>query len=116
MEYHAHIYWNSLEEKTLAYHLRAPLIKMGCLVGIMHENPIGPHTLPQYQARFSESLKQKVQILIQLRAKILSVLIHESTEDDVRDHTEGAVWFGPQLRLDLEWLKNNVHRHERRKL
>jgi DOPA 4,5-dioxygenase len=34
----------------------------------------------------------------------LSVLVHPLTEDEPRDHTEGARWLGPRLGLDLSKL------------
>lgn len=116
MEYHAHVYWSDSKHRQLAYNLRATFIQLGCLVGVMHDVAVGPHSLPQYQVRFSDEHKQKIEILLRLRAKELSALIHESTKDDVRDHTEGASWIGKELPLNLEWLENNTHRDERRKL
>ena len=37
----------------------------------------------------------------------LRVLLHESINNDLRDHTEGARWLGEPVALDLEWLATN---------
>lgn len=41
----------------------------------------------------------------------LTILLHEDTGDDLRDHTEGTRWLGNELKLDLVWLENYVKNH-----
>jgi len=35
-----------------------------------------------------------------------SILIHEKTNDQMYDHTEGGRWLGSPLELNLEFLRN----------
>lgn len=108
MEYHAHIYWRSSDQKQVAIDMRKQLAELGCLVGSVHDEPIGPHPLPMFQAIYTTDNQNSVEQLIENNRQDLSVLLHESINDDVRDHTEGARWLGEQLDLDLVWLDRYV--------
>lgn len=105
MEYHAHIYWSTPEQRDQALKIRETLVDLGCQVGRVHDEPIGPHPLSMFQAVYDSSNQDVVEnLLVDMRGG-LSVLLHESVNDDVRDHTEGARWLGEQLQLDLVWLE-----------
>lgn len=104
MRYHAHIYWENEAQRFEALHLREPLRELGCKVGSIHEEPIGPHPLAMYQVNYNSTIAKAVEGLL-YKAK-LHILLHEDTGDDVRDHTQGARWIGRPLNLDIAWLKN----------
>lgn len=104
MDYHAHIYWASPEQRDQALQIRETLKGLGCKVGQVHEVPIGPHPLPMFQVAYNSNMQDSVEELLVTMRQDLSVLLHESINDDVRDHTEGARWFGEKLSLDLVWL------------
>ena len=106
MYYHAHIYWQNESQRFEALHLRQPLQELGCQLGTIHEIPIGPHPLPMYQVNYCTTIQDSVEAL--LKSTGLTVLLHEDTGDDLRDHTEGARWIGQELKLDLEWLAEYV--------
>lgn len=106
MHYHAHIYWNRTEERLVALSLRDELSKLGCSLGRVWDQSIGPHPLPMYQVNYNSVNAILVEKL--LSNKGLSVLLHEDTGDDVRDHTSGARWIGTPLELDIKWLEQYV--------
>ena len=73
-----------------------------------HSKPIGPHTLPFWEADFSNSknvnqdLGEIIIWLLQNR-KNHSVLIHPHTYGQfVIDHTQNAIWLGEKLELNLK--------------
>lgn len=104
MNYHAHIYWNSKFERDRAISIRQQLQNLGCGLGRIWDEPIGPHPLPMYQVMYDDSIKDKVEEY--LMPKNLSILLHEDIGiDHVRDHTEGARWIGTPLQLDLDFLR-----------
>jgi len=103
MDYHAHIYWQNEDQRRRALLLRYPLEQLGCGVGRICDEPIGPHPHAMYQASYHSDNASKVEDLLQ--GSGLDVLLHEDTGDDVRDHTQGARWLGNELKLDLEWLE-----------
>tara|TARA_Y100001970_G_C13547738_1_gene515347 strand:+ start:123 stop:443 length:321 start_codon:yes stop_codon:yes gene_type:complete len=105
MNYHAHIYWKSQEEKKLALSTRVYLEKHGCVLGRVWDSPKGPHPLPMFQIKYNSSNKKKIEKY--LINKNLTILLHEDIgKDHIRDHTIGARWIGAPLSLDLEFLKN----------
>lgn len=109
MYYHAHVYWSTPEQRAKAISLRDLLAKTGAGLGRVWDKPIGPHPLPMYQVSYCDDIKSLVEHL--LDNQDLSVLLHEDTGDDLRDHTEGARWIGNKLTLNLEWLEEYVRRH-----
>lgn len=110
MYYHAHVYWSTTEQRTRAIGLREQLARTGAGLGRVRDQPIGPHPLPMYQVNYCDDIKELVERC--LDDKGLSVLLHEDTGDDVRDHTEGARWIGKKLDLNLVWLEEYVrNRH-----
>jgi DOPA 4,5-dioxygenase len=106
MNYHAHIYWENDEEKIKALSLREPLIKLTCDLGRVWDRPIGPHPLPMFQAKYSDSIKQNVEDLLSNSGLI--VLLHEDTGDDIKDHTLGARWIRRSLDLNIDWLRKHA--------
>lgn len=109
MIYHAHIYWSNVtpDQRIWALHLRSLLRKLGCEIGKPHDVPIGPHPMPMFQAIYNSDNQSIVESMLSDQRNNLTVLLHENTNNDIRDHTEGARWLGTPLTLDLEWLANN---------
>ena len=106
MNYHAHIYWENESQRFEALHLRQPLQELGCHLGTIHDEPIGPHPMAMYQVNYNSSNSKDVENLL-YKAK-LHILLHEDTGNDVRDHTEGVRWIGRPLDLNIKWLENYV--------
>lgn len=103
MQYHAHIYWQNESQRREALNLRQPLQALGCQLGRIWNEPIGPHPLAMYQVNYSDANAANVETLLAITK--LDILLHEDTGDDVRDHTEGARWLGNKLKLDIAWLE-----------
>ena len=92
MNYHAHIYWKTIEEKKIALSTRSYLQKQGCILGRIWDIPKGPHPLPMFQVKYNS--KNQKQVEKYLKNTSLTILLHEDIGyDHVRDHTEGARWF-----------------------
>lgn len=109
MYYHAHVYWSTHEQRAVALGIRDQLAKLDCGLGRVWDQAIGPHPLPMYQVNYCTSIQESVEALLQSTG--LTVLLHEDTGDDLRDHTTGTRWLGETLKLDLEWLEEYVRTH-----
>lgn len=109
MYYHAHVYWSTPEQRATALALRDLLAETSAGLGRVWDQPIGPHPLPMYQVNYCDDIKNLVERFLDNRG--LSVLLHEDTGDDLRDHTVGARWIGPKLELDLDWLEAYAKKH-----
>ena len=116
--YDIHTYWNNNNkvERQLAYDLRekvlktfSPEIEAGDIrVYKFHDTPIGPHTLNMWELDFKKpELFAKLVPFFQLNHAKLSVSIHPRTsQGDLKDHTDHAMWLGHKVRLDTSFLKD----------
>lgn len=106
-EYHGHIYWATTEQRETAMWLRPLLNSIDCRLGNVHDRPIGPHPLPMYQIEYSGTNQAVIENFLRQNCRNLTVLLHEVSGDDIRDHTDGARWIGKPLELDLEFLRSH---------
>ncbi len=104
MDYHAHVYWLTPEERETALSLHFQLEEWGCKIGRVWDQPIGPHPLPMYQVLYNSSNAHLVEDFLSKHRGTCSVLLHESILDDLRDHTEGTRWLGTPLELKLDFF------------
>jgi len=105
--YHAHVYYSDAETKQRAEILRAGIEALGIahVMGRWHDAPIGPHPVGSYQVAFDAHLFGQLVPWLALNRNGLSVLVHPTTADQVLAHSEQALWLGPQLTLDLGFLR-----------
>ena len=88
MNYHAHIYWNTKEEKAKALELRIFLHDNGCSLGRIRDEAVGPHPLPMYQVGYNDKIKADIEEYLYSHYGGLSILLHENQgEDELRNHT-----------------------------
>jgi aromatic ring-cleaving dioxygenase len=101
--YHAHLYFHEQEEAAVRAILRE-LVDPVLHLERVYPNPVGPHPLAMVEFHFAGEHKSVV--LSRLKAMRLpySVLIHEETGDDHRDHAVGIHWIGPPLPIDFSFF------------
>ena len=106
--YHAHVYYDPQTTRDLAEQLRAHVAAEfpQATLGRWHDELVGPHTQSMYQIAFPSGLLASFLPWLMLNRGGLTILLHPETGDDYRDHTAHAVWFGAELPLRLEALKN----------
>lgn len=102
-KFHAHIYFQPIQQSTAeALFLAIADWSSDVVLGSFHFKPVGPHLLPMFTAMFNSPLKVEFTQFLDQHRNELSILIHEDTGDDYRDHTEGAEWLGEKLPLNFE--------------
>ncbi|MDH4247822.1 MAG: DOPA 4,5-dioxygenase family protein [Deltaproteobacteria bacterium] len=102
--FHAHIYFEPhTREAALGVQKE---VAAGFPVAVSHliDAPIGPHPLPMFEVDFGPREFGAVVPWLMSNRRGLSVLVHPRSGDDLRDHTEHALWLGPVLPLRLEVL------------
>lgn len=103
--FHAHIYFD-IESRNLAARVREGLgARFDVQLGRWHDKPIGPHSKAMYQVAFPPNQFAKVVPWLMLNREGLDILIHPETGDDVKDHTDHALWLGNKLELNIEVLR-----------
>lgn len=103
--FHAHIYFepDRLENARLLV-ARADLTGLFGLVKL-HGQPIGPHPTGMIETHFGESAHASVLAWLEANRGDFSVLVHEDSGDDFRDHTDGARWLGKGLPLKFGFFE-----------
>ncbi len=106
--FHAHVYFDP-DHETAARALRdrigAELVpsKHVQLNGIM-PGPIGPHPVGNFEVLFTRDAFADMMTWFQFnRPDWMSILIHPCSEMMELDHSTRAIWFGPQLPIDLKY-------------
>jgi DOPA 4,5-dioxygenase len=102
--YHAHIYFT---DTTLAAadQLREAAERewgaRGVFVSRLVRRLVGPHPTPMFEIDFEVAQRDAIVAWLKAHRGVLTVLVHEVTGDDYRDHTDGVFWLGEPLPLDL---------------
>ncbi len=104
--YHAHVYYDPETRETAARIREGLDERFDVRLGRWHDKPIGPHPQSMYQVAFDPDQLAGIVPWLMLGRDGLTVLVHPNTGDDVPDHSDHAIWLGPQLTLDLSVLNS----------
>jgi DOPA 4,5-dioxygenase len=100
-DFHAHIYLDPPEIERARGLAAAARERFGVAVGHFHERPVGPHPRGSCQLTVRpEQFGEVAQWLVVHRGG-LTIFAHASTGDDIADHTQHGIWFGPSEPLSL---------------
>jgi len=103
-DFHAHIYFNADQLAQAQALAEAARDRFGVPVGGFHVQPIGPHPRGSCQLTVRPEQFGDFAQWLALNRKGLTIFAHTSTGDDLPDHTEHVIWFGPSEDLDLSVL------------
>lgn len=108
-QFDAHIYFEK-DQLAFAEELRNKAIvsfkDQVVFTGQLIPEPIGPHPTPMFEINFPKEKFTDVVLWLMHERGDLSVLVHELTGDDHYDHTQAALWLGPQLNLNYDVFKD----------
>jgi aromatic ring-cleaving dioxygenase len=100
-DFHAHLYYDS-EEVELAKQLAAAAqARFGVPVGHFHLRAVGPHPRGSCQLTVPAELFGDVAQWLVLNRGPLTIFAHANTGNDLADHTQHVIWFGPSEPLNL---------------
>jgi aromatic ring-cleaving dioxygenase len=103
--FHAHIYYNA-ETKKAAERLRGAIEeKFAAEVGMLSDEPRGPHPISQFVAIFEVPEFQNIVPWLMLNRDGLDVLVHPLTESSYDDHSKNALWLGTPVPMRLDILR-----------
>lgn len=104
-DFHAHVYFDEATIGQARALCEAARDRFGVVMGRVHERPVGPHPMWSCQLAFPPELFAEVIPWLALNRAGLIVFVHPNTGDEVRDHTDHAIWMGAVKKLDLDALK-----------
>ena len=103
--FHAHVYFDAVTVDRARTVCEEARDRLGVAMGRMHERPVGPHPMWSCQLAFAPDKAGEVFSWLALNRDGLTVFAHALTGDDIKDHTDHAIWMGAMLELDLDALR-----------
>ncbi len=100
--FHAHVYFDESTMEQARQLCETAQSKFDLTMGHMHERPVGPHPRWSCQLAFAPQVFGEVIPWLATHRNGLVVFIHTNTGDDLKDHTEHAMWMEAALELNLE--------------
>ena len=100
-DFHAHIYFDEDQLERAQRLAAAAHAKFGVPVGHFHIRPVGPHPRGSVQMTVPADQFGDVAQWLALDRFGLTIFAHANTGDDLADHTQHVIWFGPSEPLDL---------------
>lgn len=104
-DYHAHVYFDELTLGQARRVCEDARDRFGIEMGRVHERPVGPHPMWSCQLSFPPGRFAEVIPWLALNREGLIIFVHPNTGDEVRDHTDHAIWMGEMKELDLGALE-----------
>ena len=101
--FHAHIYYDQ-DDISKIKALKQLALKSPLKVWRFFEKQVGPHALPMLELHFTDNEETLAMAWLTENHGEFSVLIHEDTGDDVKDH-EQARWLGKVLPIRYEFFE-----------
>ena len=104
-QFHAHIYF-APHEIELANVLVQDAVSSKVFNSIkLFEHAVGPHPTAMIEMHFDDRSHNLAVNWVKAHRKNFSVLIHQDTGDDIKDHTDGIHWLGEMLFLDFDFFE-----------
>ena len=100
-DFHAHIYYDPEDVDRARALASAVQERFAVAVGHFHLKPVGPHPRGSVQLTVPTDAFGDVAQFLALNRGGLTIFAHAETGDDLADHTQHVIWFGPSEKLDL---------------
>jgi len=100
-DFHAHIYYDPAEVERARALAAAVQARFPVAVGHFHLRGVGPHPRGSVQLTVPRDSFGDVAQFLALNRGGLTVFAHAETGDNLADHTQHVIWFGPSEPLDL---------------
>jgi aromatic ring-cleaving dioxygenase len=100
-DFHAHIYYDPDEVELARKLAAAAQARFPIAVGHFHLRPVGPHPRGSCQLTVPRDLFGEVAQWLALNRGGLTIFADAETGNDLADHSQHVIWFGPSEPLDL---------------
>ena len=100
-DFHAHIYFDPADVELASQLASAVQARFPIQVGNFHLRPVGPHPRGSVQLTVPTETFGDLAQFLALNRGGLTIFAHADTGNDLADHTEHVIWFGPSEDLDL---------------
>ena len=111
-QFHAHIYFDAGEVEAARDLGDRAHARFGVAVGRYHPQSVGPHPRGSCQLTVPRELFGEIGPWLALNRGRLTIFAHPCTGDELADHTDHVIWFGPSEALKLEVFTRNRSRED----
>lgn len=101
LNFHAHIYFDADQLDRARALAAAAQERFAVPVGHFHVAPVGPHPRGSCQLTVAPGQLGEFAQWMTLNRDGLTIFAHATTGNDLADHSEHVIWFGPSEPLDL---------------
>jgi DOPA 4,5-dioxygenase len=102
--YHAHVYFSHTSIAQARTLCEAAAAQFNVVMGRVHEKPVGPHPDWSCQLAFRPEVFGHLVPWLALHRGGLVVFVHPISDNELRDHSDRAMWMGAVRPLDLSVL------------
>ena len=92
--FHAHVYFDQTTQRQATQLCQEAGLQFDLTVGRIHTKPVGPHPCWSCQLAFETAILGDVLSWLALNRQGLVIFIHPQTGNDLKDHTDHAIWMG----------------------
>jgi DOPA 4,5-dioxygenase len=100
-DFHAHIYFDPEQVEQARQLGAAARARFAVPEGHYHLRPVGPHPRGSCQLTVPAAQFGEVAQWLTLNRGPLTIFAHANTGNDLADHTQHVIWFGPSETLNL---------------
>ena len=101
-EFHAHVYFDEASLGQAVALCEEAAKRFSVVMGRVHQKPIGPHVEWNCQLLFCLEKFGELVPWLALNRQGLSILVHPDIANDLKDHTDHAIWLGEVKELNLD--------------
>lgn len=103
--FHAHIYFESDQQPEITKLRLLALSDTLFTLNKLHEKPVGPHPKAMLELHFTDVAYERAMAWLKANCFSFSVLIHQDTGDDFKDHTDDIHWLGEVLPINFSFFE-----------
>lgn len=104
-DFHSHVYFDAETVDKARSLCERARDRFGLQMGRVHEKLVGPHPMWSCQLLIEVEQFGEVFSWLALNRDGLIVFTHPQTGDDLKDHTDHAIWMGDALDLNVEMFR-----------
>ena len=99
--FHAHVYFDEATLDQATELCKAAEERFSLVMGRIHQKPVGPHPMWSCQLACGPETFGELVPWLAVNRNGLIIFIHPVTDNDLKDHTDHAIWMGEVRELDL---------------
>jgi len=100
-EFHAHLYFDHTSLAIANEIVELAKSESIFSVGRLHEKNVGPHPMWSCQLLFETQDIKDAMLWLLINRRNLTWFIHPLSGDDLKDHSDYAIWMGEKYNLNL---------------